>query len=96
MPDFFYVYPAYLDRRVSRKLGRRVGEAEASEEVTAEGIALAARALGYTAEVEGGKQYPPQFHLYAGRVKIAKRPGIPKTRALHELARALRERGTEA
>lgn len=95
MPDFFYVYPAYLDRRVSRRRGRRVSDAEAADEVTTEQIATAARALGYAPEVEAGKQYPPQCHTYAGRVKIAKRPGLPKTRALHDLARALRAAAPE-
>ena len=89
MPDFFYVYPAYLERRGSRADGRRVPAAMAAEEVTAERILQAARALGYTAEVEEGKQYPRTAHQFAGRVKISKRPGISKAAALRALAAAV-------
>jgi signal recognition particle subunit SRP19 len=89
MPDFFYVYPAYLERRGSRADGRRVPAAMATEEVTAERIVQAARALGYTAEVQEGKQYPRTAHQFAGRVKLTKRPGISKSAALRALAAAV-------
>jgi len=90
MPDFFYVYPSYLDRAVSRRLGRRVPASEASADVTVEAITAAARALGYTADAEANKQYPRQAHQFGGRVKIAKPSGVAKSRALHLLAARLR------
>lgn len=96
MPDFFYIYPAYLERATSRGLGRRIPAAAATDEVTAEKILAAARALGYRAEAEADKQYPRQFHTYAGRVKVAKKPGVSKTRALREIAAAVRSGAGEA
>lgn len=90
MPDFFYVYPAYLDRSASRRLGRRVPESEASADVTVPAIVDVARALGYTAEPEAEKQYPRQAHQFGGRVKIAKQKGLSKTAALHRIAARLR------
>ncbi|HZY91362.1 MAG TPA: signal recognition particle subunit SRP19/SEC65 family protein [Thermoplasmata archaeon] len=95
MPDHFYVYPAYLDRQSSRGLGRRVSASAAVDEVTAEQILAAARSLGFTAEIEPAKQYPRQYHTYAGRVKIAKKSGLTKTRALRELAAALRAKPSD-
>ena len=89
MPDHFYVYPAYLDRQFSRRAGRRVPGPTASEEVTVERIVAAARTLGFTAEAEPAKQYPRQSHAYAGRVKVAKKNGVSKARALREIAHAL-------
>ncbi len=86
MPDHFFVYPAYLDRSVSRSLGRRVPAGAALSEVTADEIVQAARGIGFTAEPEPDRQFPPVFHTYAGRVRLVKRAGTSKTRALREIA----------
>lgn len=90
MPDHIYVYPSYLSKGISRSDGRRVDGAQAIAEPTAEMIVGAARALGFTAEVESEKQYPRRFYEYGGRVKIAKRPGVTKTRLLKMLADEIR------
>ena len=92
MPDHFYVYPAYLSKNLPRAQGRRVPATGALGEVTSEEIALAARALGFTAEVEGEKQYPRQFFTYAGRVKIVKKAGVTKTQFLKSLASEIAKR----
>jgi signal recognition particle subunit SEC65 len=82
MPDHFYVYPAYLGRGLSRSEGRRVPEPDTLNEVTAEEIAQAAKRLGYSAEVEAGKQYPRAVPTYGGRVKVTKRGGLTKAKFL--------------
>jgi len=95
MPDHFYVYPAYLEGATPRSLGRRVPAEGAPTDVTLEEIVDAASALGAKATAEPDKQYPPQFHRYAGRVKIAKRAGVTKTAFLKDLAREIgRRRGS--
>ncbi|HTW56307.1 MAG TPA: signal recognition particle subunit SRP19/SEC65 family protein [Thermoplasmata archaeon] len=97
MPDHFYVYPAYVDRSVSRSDGRRVPAGAGVADVTAEEIAAAAKKLGYKAEVEANKQYPRRFFDYTGRVKVAKRPGATKEKFLRALAEELaRARGPGA
>jgi signal recognition particle subunit SEC65 len=92
MPDYFYVYPAYLAKGLSRADGRRLPADRALVDVTADEIALAAKKLGYKAEAEPAKHYPRQFFTYAGRVKVTKRAGATKTAFLTavavELARA--------
>lgn len=90
MPEHFYVYPSYLRRKGSRSVGRRVPLTLAAPDVTVEEIAEAARRLGFTAEEEPAKLYPREAHLFEGRVKIMKRPGASKTRAIHEIAAALK------
>jgi signal recognition particle subunit SEC65 len=92
MPDHFFVYPAYLDRANPRSMGRRVAGADAPGDVTLDEIVAAAQALGATAKAEPEKQYPRTFFTYGGRVRVAKRPGIPKTRFLQELAREILRR----
>jgi signal recognition particle subunit SRP19 len=89
MPDHIYVYPAYLRKKGSRSMGRRVPEALAVVEVTPETIVEAARRLGYRAEAEAAKQYPRQAHLFEGRVKLTKKAGQSKTAMLRALAQAL-------
>jgi signal recognition particle subunit SEC65 len=94
MPEHFYIYPAYLDGAGPRRKGRRVASGSAATEVTVDSIVAAARGLGYTVEAEPAKQYPRQFDSYAGRVKVSKKPGVPKSRALREIAEELRRTGT--
>jgi signal recognition particle subunit SRP19 len=97
MPDHFYVYPAYVDRSISRSDGRRVPSGVGVADVTVEEIATAAKKLGYKAEVEADKQYPRRFYEYAGRVKVTKRAGATKEKFLRALAEELaRARGPGA
>ncbi len=91
MPDHFYVYPAYLDRGLSRAEGRRVPEADGLSDLTVEEIARAAQKLGYRADAEPGKQYPRRAYLFAGRVKVTKRGGSAKAGFLRSLAREIRK-----
>jgi len=91
MPEHFYVYPAYLDRKLSRADGRRVPEAAGTPDVTVEEIAAAAKRLGWKAEAEPAKQYPRRFFSYAGRVKVTKRAGSPKAKSLRTLADEVRK-----
>lgn len=96
MPDHFYVYPAYLDRAISRAEGRRVPAADGLPDVTVEEIVQAAKRLGWKAEAEAAKQYPRRFFSYAGRAKLAKRAGTPKAAALRALAGEIRRLRTQA
>ena len=92
MPEHFYIYPAYLDGTTPRSLGRRVPAGVASTDLTLEEIVDAATSLGAKATAEPDKQYPPQFHQYAGRVKVAKRAGVTKTAFLKALAGEIHRR----
>jgi signal recognition particle subunit SRP19 len=91
MPDHFYVYPAYLGRGLSRTDGRRLPEAEAIADATAEEIVTAAKRLGFKAEVEAGKQYPRRFYAHEGRVKVTKKGGVTKAAFLHAVAAEVRK-----
>ncbi|MFY9717570.1 MAG: signal recognition particle subunit SRP19/SEC65 family protein [Thermoplasmata archaeon] len=91
MPEHFYVYPAYLDRKLTRADGRRVPEPDGTPDVTTEEIAQAAKRLGWKAETEAAKHYPRRFFAYGGRVKVVKRAGAPKAKALRILAEEVRK-----
>ena len=92
MPDYFYVYPGYLMEGASRREGRRVPASLALKEVTAEEIALAARHLGYSVELQASKQYPRQFFHYAGRVKLSKKKDdVKKPEILRRLVLEIRK-----
>jgi signal recognition particle subunit SRP19 len=90
MPDHFYVYPAYLDRALSRSEGRRVPQSDGVPDVTAEEIVQAAKHLGFRADLENEKQYPRREFTFAGRVKVQKRSGTPKERFLRQLVAEIR------
>jgi signal recognition particle subunit SEC65 len=91
MPDHFYVYPAYLGRGLSRRAGRRLPEAEAVTDATADEIVAAAKRLGFKAESEPAKQYPRRFYAYEGRVKVTKKGGMTKARFLRVVAAELKK-----
>jgi signal recognition particle subunit SRP19 len=90
MPDHFYVYPAYVDRGLSRTEGRRVPAPQAVSDVTAEELLQAAKRLGWRASVEPEKQYSRRFFSYAGRVKVEKKAGTTKERFLRLVAEEIR------
>lgn len=90
MPDYFYIYPAYLSEGLSRSSGRRVDAPHAVKDVTAEEIVTAAKHLGFPAEVEASKQYPRQFFTFAGRVKVTKKGKVSKTEFLRRVAAEIR------
>jgi len=92
MPDHFYVYPEYVERSIPRADGRRVPADVAPSGVTLDEIAAAATALGFKATTEADKHYPPRAHAFAGRVKVAKRPGATKARFLVDLAKEINRR----
>jgi signal recognition particle subunit SRP19 len=92
MPDHFFVYPSYVSRGSTRALGRRVPQTVAVSDATLEEIVEVARALGFTAAPDPDKQYPRAVHAYAGRVRVAKKPGVTKTRFLRQLATELSAR----
>ena len=89
MADHFYVYPANLARGLSRSDGRRVPEPTTMKDVTVEGIAQAAKRLGFRVEVEAGKQYPRLVPSYGGRVKVTKKGGVSKSQFLRLVAAEL-------
>ncbi|MCI4364304.1 MAG: signal recognition particle subunit SRP19/SEC65 family protein [Thermoplasmata archaeon] len=93
MPDHFFVYPSYLGRKGTRALGRRVPAALAVPEATVERIVEAAQKLGFKAVAEPTKAYPRTPLGSPGRVRVTKRPGIPKTAFLRSLAEQLRAMG---
>jgi signal recognition particle subunit SRP19 len=90
MPDHFYVYPAYVDRNLSRAQGRRVPASQGVPDVTSEEIVEAAKHLGWRAEAEPEKQYSRRFYIYGGRVKVEKRSGTTKERFLRLVAEEVR------
>jgi signal recognition particle subunit SRP19 len=92
MPDHFYVYPEYVERSIPRAEGRRVPADVAPPAVTLEEITAAAAALGFKATPEADKHYPARAHAFAGRVKVAKRPGTTKARFLVDLAKEINRR----
>ncbi len=75
MPDHFFVYPAYLQKGLSRAAGRRVAADEALTDLSPEEIVEASKRLGVKASVESDKHYPRRFFEYGGRVRVAKNAG---------------------
>ena len=63
------VYPAYLDKALSRSEGRRVPESAAVEDPTVDEIAKAVQQVGYDAVVERDKSYSREYEQ-RGRVLV--------------------------
>ena len=96
MPDHYYVYPQYLEKGLSRAEGRRIPATEGLVDPNTEEIAQAAKKLGMKAEIEESKHYPRQFFRYSGRVKVAKREKMTKTKLLRALAAEIHRQRAQA
>ncbi len=96
MPDHFYVYPAYLQKGLSRAAGRRVPADEALSDLTPEEIVEASKRLGAKATIESDKQYPRRFFEYSGRVKVTKASGKPKAEFLRAVVAEIRRQRAHA
>ncbi|MGI0054769.1 MAG: signal recognition particle subunit SRP19/SEC65 family protein [Thermoplasmata archaeon] len=90
MPDYFYIYPAYLTEGLSRRGGRRVLGTAAIKDVTLEEIVAASKHLGCPAEAEANKQYPRQYFTWVGRVKVTKKEKVKKAEFLRRVAEEIR------
>lgn len=63
------IYPAYIDRDLSRSEGRRVAEDQAVEDPTVDEIAEAVQQVGYDAVIERDKTYSREYEP-RGRVVV--------------------------
>lgn len=86
------LYPEYFDSALSRGDGRRVPKASASDEVTVEKVAGAARALGLEPVVEEKAAYPGRWWRRAGRVVVKKT--MAKEKLLRKVAGRLKGAST--
>jgi len=64
------LYPAYFDRELTRKEGRRVAEGMAVEDPEVEEIAKAVQQVGYDAVIEREKSYSREHYRTRGRVLV--------------------------
>jgi len=87
--DRFVLWPHYVDRRLSRAEGRRVGAALAVKEPDVKWLEAAARKAGLDVVVEEKAHHPSLPYDRPGRLLVAKSAG-KKEQVLAELARQMR------
>jgi len=68
--SYFILWPEYFDKRLSRKMGRRVPLSIAVSRPTVSEIAEAAKALGYKVILQEEKSYPKCWYENRGRVLV--------------------------
>ena len=79
------IWPAYLDRELSRSEGRRVPRSSAVPEPTVDEIAQAAGQVGYDVVIEREKTYPREYEP-RGRVVIENADDAGKSDLLQAVA----------
>jgi signal recognition particle subunit SRP19 len=79
------IWPAYLDRELSRSEGRRVPQSAAVPEPTVDEIARAAGQVGYDVVIEREKTYPREYDP-RGRVLIEDADDAGKSDLLQAVA----------
>ncbi|EMA47560.1 signal recognition particle subunit SRP19 [Halococcus saccharolyticus] len=79
------IWPAYLDRELSRSEGRRVPRSSAVPEPTVDEIARAAGQVGYDVVIEREKTYPREYEP-RGRVLIENADDAGKSDLLQAVA----------
>jgi len=91
----FHIYwPQYFDIKRSRGDGRRLPKKFATDKVSIELIAKAARRLGYKAEIEENYQYPRTWWDKPGRILIDTK-GKKKSKVLLEVAKEIKRMRTK-
>ena len=91
----FHIYwPQYFDIKRSRGDGRRLPKKFATDKVSVELIAKAARRLGYKAEIEENYQYPRTWWDKPGRILIDTK-GKKKSKVLLEVAKEIKRMRTK-
>jgi signal recognition particle subunit SRP19 len=83
------VYPAYFDRSLSRRGGRRVKNELSVENVKLEDLVRVVKRLKLTYTEEKGHAYSRRWWLKEGRLLI--NTSMPKEELLRMIARGLRE-----
>jgi signal recognition particle subunit SRP19 len=64
------LWPAFFDRSLSRRLGRRVPTDLAVDDPAVEEVAEAVGQVGYDAVIERDAAYPREHHRTRGRVLV--------------------------
>ncbi|RLG22978.1 signal recognition particle protein Srp19 [Methanosarcinales archaeon] len=80
----YVVWPAYLDGRYTRRMGRRIPRKIASKDVSVEEVLEASKKLGLEAVIEEDKSYPRSWWEHSGRVVIE--TSKKKSEVLREIA----------
>ena len=88
--DGIILWPAYFERRIPRNKGRRVPLKLASDNVTADTIARACKALGFECEIVEGA-YPKMWWRKTGYV-IVKADSLRKNELIRKVAEQLRKK----
>lgn len=70
--DLIVLYPAYFNKNLTRKMGRRVPLKLAYDDPGIRRIAIAAKKLGYQVFLDSKKHYPRTWYKKNGRVLIKK------------------------
>ncbi|MHA1147693.1 MAG: signal recognition particle subunit SRP19/SEC65 family protein [Promethearchaeota archaeon] len=87
---FLIFWPQYFDAKRSRSQGRRIPKHFAIEKVSTKDIAVAAKRLGYIAQIESSYKYPKTWWESPGRVVINTK-GKKKSKVLLEVAKEIRK-----
>ncbi|MFH0815296.1 MAG: signal recognition particle subunit SRP19/SEC65 family protein [Methanobacteriota archaeon] len=66
------LWPVYFDIHRSRADGRMVSKKTAVEEPTCEDIFTAAKACGFTGEIDADSAFPGEWHKARGRVHVVR------------------------
>ncbi len=80
------IWPDYLDKKKTRKEGRRISKKKAVESPRIDEIEVAATELGYDIETEREKSYPASWWEKSGRIKIKNLKNKTKNQAIEEIA----------
>ncbi|NVM37536.1 MAG: signal recognition particle protein Srp19 [Candidatus Lokiarchaeota archaeon] len=91
---FIIFWPQYFEAKRSRSNGRRLPKKFASEKVSLEDISMAAKNLGYNAQIERGYKYSRTWWDDTGRVLIDTK-GKKKSKVMLEVAKEIRKLHTK-
>ncbi len=83
----YVLWPSYFNKKIPKRLGRRVPKKLAVSNPTAKDILKAAKNLGFEGHIEKGS-YPRLWWLHEGKI-IIKAEGLNKNELIRRIAEEL-------
>ncbi len=88
----YIIWTTYIDRKLTKKEGRRISKNKAILRPTIEELEEAAKKLGFEVLSKKNARYPPSWWIKAGYIVIRKPTDISKNQVINLIAKEIRRR----
>lgn len=92
LKDVYIIWVNYIDRKLSKKRGRRISKNKAVLKPTLEELEVAARNLGFQVILSKPARYPSSWWIKSGYIVIKRPNDLSKGKVIDMIAKEIRRR----